>query len=295
MAYKTFVELAREISEKYKEALYPDTKMIYHYTDLNGLLGILGTNGFWATNYSFLNDKKEIIHGIEICEEIIKELELTVSSGTGKYYLSSLKEKLKSNDQDIFIVSFCSDSDLLSQWRGYSQGQQGVAIGFDFLEIHNYSTPKDNNYFFIDKVIYNKGIQRAILKDIIDEGLKIVIDNNIRSDSFQAGAVNMALKRYIALFKDDSFQEESEWRFVATNYNSSTQRFELKFRVRGDYILPYVELPLKFNQTEEKNLPIKELIVAPPSKTTTVNSLKYMLREKGYEDVEVIQSSIPYR
>jgi hypothetical protein len=295
-SFISFMELSEEIHSKYNDSLYsPDVELLYHYTDLNELLGILETNGFWATNYNYLNDKKEIIHGIEICEEIINELNVPDLSLEGKVYLESLRELLYSNDQDIFIVSFCSKPDLLSQWRGYGGGQQGVSIGLKYNEIINYSAPRDNEYFYIEKVIYDKKIQREILKDIIIRGLEINVQNKIMRDTFQQQAVNMTLKRFIALFKDDSFQEEFEWRKVTINFKDGSNKYETKFRVRDNYILPYVELPLKYQQSEWRNLPIKEMVVAPPSNSTSINSLEYMLDKKGYREVKVRSSIIPYR
>jgi hypothetical protein len=35
-----------------------------HYTDLKGLTGLLGVK-FWATNLAFLNDKSELLHGLD--------------------------------------------------------------------------------------------------------------------------------------------------------------------------------------------------------------------------------------
>ncbi|EJG2383281.1 hypothetical protein HMPREF1144_0490 [Klebsiella sp. OBRC7] len=37
---------------------------IYHYTDLNGLKGIIESGSLWATHFSFLNDSNELTHGM---------------------------------------------------------------------------------------------------------------------------------------------------------------------------------------------------------------------------------------
>ena len=57
---------------------------IYHYTDLNGLLGIVGSNSLWATHFSFLNDSNELIHGMNCLENALHYLqdELTTSTLT---------------------------------------------------------------------------------------------------------------------------------------------------------------------------------------------------------------------
>lgn len=44
---------------------------IYHYTDLNGLKGILSSNAFWATNFYFMNDAHELQHGVKCIENAL--------------------------------------------------------------------------------------------------------------------------------------------------------------------------------------------------------------------------------
>jgi hypothetical protein len=45
-----------------------------HYTNLNGLTGIVDTGELWASNASFLNDRRELIHGLEASVEAVQRL-----------------------------------------------------------------------------------------------------------------------------------------------------------------------------------------------------------------------------
>ena len=39
--------------------IWEEHKKLYHYTNWDGLLGILNTKRLWATHYRFLNDSSE--------------------------------------------------------------------------------------------------------------------------------------------------------------------------------------------------------------------------------------------
>lgn len=56
---------------------WPDE--LFHYTDINGLKGILGTQTLWATHYAYLNDSQEIKHFFEeggLFSKIMKDIVL---------------------------------------------------------------------------------------------------------------------------------------------------------------------------------------------------------------------------
>lgn len=295
MEMPTLMKLIPEISEKYKEVLLDFPEYLYHYTDLNGLLGILDVNGFWATNYGFLNDKEEILHGKKLCVDIIGILKEEHEHSGGQKFLDELLNLIFSNDQDVFIVSFCSKPDLLSQWRGYSRGSAGVSLGFKFNELVKYSTIRDNEYFIPRSVIYNPDIQSAILYDCIKAGLEYVLDYP-EHEYFIVREINNTVKYFISLFKDSSFKEESEWRFVVTNYMESCgKKHQVKFRTRNNFILPYIEMKLKYLQAEELPLPVRKIIVGPPANDTTIKSIEYMLQNKDLNDISVLPSNIPFR
>ena len=43
----------------------------YHYTDINGFIGIMNNQELWASNTKFLNDKAEGKEGLRLTKEII--------------------------------------------------------------------------------------------------------------------------------------------------------------------------------------------------------------------------------
>ncbi|MEC3885512.1 DUF2971 domain-containing protein [Halobacillus sp. HZG1] len=291
----TFIGISQYIYKAFNRFLSDDIECLYHYTNLDGLLGIIGSRGFWATHIKFMNDSKEYLHGLSICFKIIDELKKDVNENERKF-LSSVGDSLDKDGSEDFVISFCPNGDLLSQWRGYSRGEYGMSIGFNYKKLFSFTTPRDNEYIFPQKVIYDPSIQRDIVKEVLDIGLKNVKNSGLDLD-FIPNQFARALKTLIPLFKDSSFSEEQEWRIVTTNYKESNGGHKVYFRVRENGILPFVKLPLREQMKDDKvNLPIDRIIVGPSgSSKLTTESIEYFLKNKEYVETKVSKSQIPYR
>ncbi len=145
---------------------WPDE--LFHYTNINGLKGILETQTLWATHYAYLNDSQEIKHFFEddlffkemcaVYKEACNqnrdnhELEEEINKKGGienfvrelvKKLLLTLKELLigkGSNGEGLiepYVACFSTSTDknvtehgLLSQWNQYGR-DQGYAIVFN--------------------------------------------------------------------------------------------------------------------------------------------------------------------
>jgi hypothetical protein len=107
---------------------------LFHYTNLNGLIGILDNSEIWLSNMYFLNDKNEFELGLRF---VIEQLEaykdgFSVLRST-KYFIDALEKAIdfiKYKDSP-YILSMTTNNDLLSQWRGYTNNGIGVNIGFN--------------------------------------------------------------------------------------------------------------------------------------------------------------------
>jgi len=138
------------------------SRSLFHYTNSEGLLGILGSGALFASHYSFLNDTSEgnVLREVllplleketrafvpKLIEEGIIKPELLAAHGEN-YYKDEVGRMFNSmasatdNVAPYFITSFCMHEEgtdhhadgLLSQWRGYARG--GFAIEFDEFKI----------------------------------------------------------------------------------------------------------------------------------------------------------------
>lgn len=135
---------------------------LYHYTGLEGLIGILSSQSLWATHYKNLNDQSEItLFANEIWPKIVEPavskeyLEHLFNNRTALNNFFSnhgdieqiiredtraaVEALFKALDDQIYIFSLCgelSDRNIqkhgkLSQWRAYGDDNGRFCIVFD--------------------------------------------------------------------------------------------------------------------------------------------------------------------
>jgi hypothetical protein len=129
----------------------PEPELLYHYTDQNGLLGILNYDCLWATHHRFLNDLSERQEAVRVFLEAIgRRASYANSAGPthkiAEVYHGQVQQSVLIESQaiDAYFVSFSREEydpelprhgqmlgDRLSQWRGYAQDRQGFSLGFD--------------------------------------------------------------------------------------------------------------------------------------------------------------------
>lgn len=270
---------------------------LFHYTDLNGLKGILESQSLWATNLYFLNDKNEAIHGFSCFENTIKYLDEDIVSKEQKEVLKAalavcqgeLEKEGNTRGKNIYNISFCLDSDKLSQWRGYGV-YQGVCIEFDKDELISGLHSK-GMYFQHDKVNYSSETSTVEMNASINSFFeRINIKPKDVGDNFAWFISAFTLINQITpFFKNDGFSEENEYRFIFTPKN---EKINVNFRVNANGIIPYVSVGMADN----KKLPIKKIIIGPSSDSNFImNGIKMLLLSCGYNNVVVEKSKVPYR
>src|SRR5690606_15447068 len=100
--------------------------LIYHYTSVDGLLGIFDKNCLWATDVRFLNDTSETKIFWNLIDASLSHINDEYIIEKSNSIINSIK-----NNWLFYTVSFCRTPDLLTQWRTYCPNEGGVCIGFD--------------------------------------------------------------------------------------------------------------------------------------------------------------------
>ena len=95
-------------------------RYLYHYTSAQGLLGILQSNRIGATNSRFMNDPTEIAYATRLVREVMESELLKEDARWLKKVKDSVNDFLNEyeNNAKVYIACFCTQGDLLSQWRG---------------------------------------------------------------------------------------------------------------------------------------------------------------------------------
>jgi hypothetical protein len=271
---------------------------LYHYTDLNGLKGIVENNLLWATSLQFLNDSEELNHGIECIENALPNLKNNIP----KEYVSSIENAMerfsRRNFEHVYNISFCREAELLSQWRGYAN-THGVCIQFDSDNLLESLDFECFNVVHKDVSYCAKGDTLEVETQLIKLFKEFVQGHNLLSDGdFQRLHTTKFADSTIPFFKNERFSEEKEYRIVVYPFRGLT---EVKFRVSKNGLIPYIELKAKPKIGSPGNvrfgkIPIDKVTIAPSSNAEFIkNGVERFLKYNYYNNTVVETSLTPYR
>lgn len=291
--------------------VFEHNEILYHYTSLNGFLSIIETQSLFFSNVNFLNDSKEIKHGVDIVLKAIEEIE----ENEGSDILYKMKDNINLlYESEKYVTCFSKDGDLLSQWRAYGNNGKGISIGFEFSNL----TDSFDKYLTGTHIEYDEKIQIESIKEYINLIIKFYksIEDNYDwngqdFNNLVAKLIITFFNNVIYSFKHPSFIDEREYRLQLEIDNNMYKKedIELKFRATENLIIPYTIIKNDYisyletkvpNETEPifslKKLPISKIIIGPSLDYETVKSgIKKFLFEKGYKEIDIEKSNVPYR
>lgn len=284
---------------------------LFHYTSLNGFISIIETQSFYCTNVNFLNDSKEFKYGVET---ILKAVEnLTTNKN------SSILEKIKDNIElllksDKYVTCFSKEGDSLSQWRAYGNDGKGISLGFKFSDL----TGSFDKYLTGSHIEYVEKTQLEIIEEfirlIIEFYKKVEAKYNWNGQDFNnlvSKVIIKFLNNVIHAYKHPSFIDEKEYRLQLEIDGNLYKKgdIDILFKASENLIIPYTIIKNSYtayletkepNETEPifgvKKLPLNKIIIGPNLDFDIVKiGLEQFLINKGYENVEIIKSEVPYR
>lgn len=192
--------------------------VLYYYCKMDTFKSMLRTKTLWLTDLTRSNDAEEVKRAYyNLWERIRTRLEAT---DLDKALLASQFEMLDSafevqSSVDIpFGCCFCSENDLVQQWREYGGGGSGVSVGFDLDAIpglslqHPITSADITRAIGYEKVIYDSEQLEVDLAKICYEAMC----------KFGNRAWLMAIlptfKHYAGFIKNPTFKDEKETRIV---------------------------------------------------------------------------------
>jgi hypothetical protein len=230
-------------------------KLLYHYTNAAGLIGILKSESLWATSQAFMNDAKEFDHALDMLQECLKKRSQTTNVEEKNLYLALSQFLETPMRTPWFIISLSEKSDLLSQWRAYG-GKGGYNIGFSCDKLVNILHQK----YFLVKCIYSFSEQVDLIDQLFYKTLGNIFNGTLErdrlkiTDLFIDDFMSDFLKMAIA-FKHPTFEEEREWRLVPGFYKQE----EIRLRNTESLLVPFVECSLK----ADRNNAIESICIGP--------------------------------
>ena len=270
--------------------------LLYHYTSISGVEGILSQKAIWASLLQFLNDSSEWKYTLII---VRSKLVQAGQERTGKSWPAFILKLADALDQyqnlNLCVFSMCEMHNRLSQWRSYCPAEGGYAIAFKTREL---IAQLNAQKFTLDQCDYDRTSQEQKICDVVTE----ILDGPARSanqDSLDgmglAGLVNFAagelIKRLLPIapyVKHPDFHEEHEWRAVRL---VDPKDSSMKYHLCGSIVVPHSIIKLNAVPGDS---PIDKLIVGPNAHQDLASEgLRRMASNYGVKSIEL--STTPLR
>ncbi|NMM91068.1 hypothetical protein B2J88_43310 [Rhodococcus sp. SRB_17] len=267
----------------------------------------------WASAAQFLNDQREIVHGLEMVKKYIENV---IASKTSVLYAAEVTHRAErekflrlvcttideiiDKEYDFFLhcytISFSKNPDMLSQWRAYGSGVGGFSIGFDPKQF-----PRSDNSVLHQAGLGLHEVQYSLSArgGGLEWAAKLLVDQELfgskpRSGTSQARSTVQALAFIAAGVKHQGFEEEQEWRFVEPSHRQvpdvDRSRYP-EFRSNPAGLVPYRELHLDAEA-------VTGVWVGPgPNQYENYIAVKSLLSRFGYDSAvqNVHRSNTPFR
>jgi hypothetical protein len=233
-------------------------EIIYHYTTSRVVRSILENKAIWASDIRYMNDADELLFAKNAARERIADKLKSMPSpnpvadpqhSTLNSVVSEI-DKLKTDKysyQRVYAACFCTNGDLLSQWRAYA-GNDGYAIGFRTEILKQISNPMGNDLPIVLKEV-RYGIEDS--QDILDDMMESIAQSPTGHPGAQGYAkFGKEVLMRLAVIKNPAFMEEQEWRLIAAGQGTQ----ELYFRDSNLGLVPYIKFELPKNAIAEIRL-----------------------------------------
>jgi hypothetical protein len=305
-SYNTWIDA--ELQKQQKAGTIKET--LYHYTNMAGLRGIFESESIWFTDFRHLNDPSEIVHGIEMSHDVIRDLK-TGADGRVSLFLDCLADMMSpvnfSKALEYLIGSFSRARDDLGQWRAYADNGKGVAIGFapHLFGIENTTDQKPDEAAFVSPVIYDIGQVCSRHGAAIEQAAEIFLNTaNAHQgllanktigipfmQDFARAVIASPLIWNCLTSKHPAYAHEQEVRLIILGLHDKLQPY-IQTRIRGSEIVPYIP----YRMAIQKQHSIGEIIVGPAANVDVERAVQTMLESLGIKhNIPISRSLIPYR
>ncbi|MBI5085386.1 MAG: DUF2971 domain-containing protein [Acidobacteria bacterium] len=263
---------------------------VFHYTDWLGLKGIVETGSIWATERTFLNDRSERDHALNIVQRFLREL------GEGDENHTFVPTLVVGNylQGKLFVTSFSEAQDSLGMWRGYGPVGGGFAIGREL---------RCSSKAILGKVTYSNSLNATTAAELRTRWSEI--DHSIPGEAIsQVAEWTTELLCFTLLLKHPAFVEEREWRLVVRDPIDGSLVGKLREAGNGRSPKLYVELRPEPIATKIiglntcRRLPISSIHIGPTESPAESSVLvEWLLRSHGYDlgEIQIRESEVPYR
>ena len=259
-------------------------KILYHYTSLTSLMGMVESRKIWMSKADFLNDSSEMVYFTEIVRKTIAEMVTEDLEESWHRYLADFENclnrflnEIHEDGLEVYVFSLSHNKDSLALWYNYSQGD-GYNIGFKTEDLLQKSAGIMASHNVIHGyVLYSKEDQEAFLREALLAAYKFVQkQEKEESDTALTKYFTVLLTACSVFIKNPAFNSEEEYRLVAITGREDSKAVE--FRARQGVIIPFITVDFG------ESLPIAHVSIGPKNNIDVAKKgIDYYLKLKGYD------------
>lgn len=280
-------------------------KKIYHYTSLEGLMGILSSEEVWMTNSDFLNDMSELTYIKTLTEEVKERFEKEIlkkftqedinRNDLLKLFIELFDKAIQkrfdksTGNFEVYVLSLSENEDSLTLWGNYAKGK-GYNICFNTKTLISEIDKIGVGYVVYGNVIYERETQLRTLSDSLVKTFELIVNKEVEVDELNKELLsyfNSLIISYSIFFKHASFAPEEEFRIALT----TSENVDVQFRSNGEVIIPYIKL--EFDKSD-----VNGIVIGPKNNSDIAeNGVKTYLQKLNYSlnETWVKKSEIPLR
>lgn len=238
----------------YLEVREDPAEPVFHYTSVSNLPNILESGSLWATDIQYMNDSKELRHGIEVLDQLLVQQMPGLPEKQTRCAIQLQKWLAHGaiSRHHIFATCLTEKGNLLSQWRGYCTPGKGVSFGFSPEELREIVDEQD---FKLARVIYSREDQNTMMGYLVDL-LMEAVNSYTESNASESHPTESFFKlftewedtvaQFCAMMKHHAFSDEAEWRAISRPIQD-LQDDRIQFRDGALSLTPYIDFHLPKN------------------------------------------------
>jgi hypothetical protein len=266
---------------------------LYHYTDLDGVRGILTSRTLWLSKFTSTNDISEILLAVEHFRAFVERRASAFTREEGDFLRRAADDLGGFRRTNICIASFCEQNDLLSQWRSYGNDGRGIALGFNSAKLLALAQASKLHLY---RCVYDPAEHEHIASGLVDmllQSYRAAPPANDDAHRAMIDEFSATFLRVAPVIKDHRFAEEREWRLVS--YPISFDDPAMIAVMRRNQASVKLTLELDGDNGGSSGL-IEQVTIGPTLDPDNVSdAIEVMSRRNGFRVETISISEVPYR
>ena len=266
---------------------------LYHYTDFDGVAGILATRSLWLSKVSTLNDTSEIHLAVQQFKARAEKATERLPRDEAAFIREAASHLDDARRTTICVASFGEQDDQLEHWRSYANDGRGIALGFHGGALAAAGAACDVRLL---RCVYDAATHARIIDDLLQMLLTALREVRPTDDASRKALSEEFRSLFLMtapVIKDPHFAGEREWRLVSMPRGPDDPRITavLAGNVASvKFVMPFCA------EGQSPATILSSVIIGPTEDPDNVaDAVVVLARREEFEVAEVRFSKIPYR